>query len=99
MGNHLHRLSKIVATPLLLNYGFVNSPGCQIVIPSQASAGKPLVVAQVEICFCPIVRDEDLAMLIGAHCPRIYVEIGIKLLQSDSVPTTFQKAPDRGCCQ
>src|SRR5262245_45434040 len=44
MGNHLYGLSKIVATPFLLNDRFVNATGCQIMISSQAGTGKPLIV-------------------------------------------------------
>src|SRR5437868_1311638 len=57
---------------------------------------EALVVAEIEIRFSAIIRDEYFAVLERAHRPRIHVEIRIELLQRDSKAAAFQQASD-GC--
>src|SRR5690606_30195777 len=44
-----------------------------------------------EIRFGPIVRDVDLPVLIGAHGPRVDVQIGIQLAQPDLEPSCLEQ--------
>ena len=54
-------------------------------------AGEALVMAEVEIGLGAVVGDEDLAVLIGAHRPRIDVEIGVELAQPDRVAARLEE--------
>ena len=48
--------------------------------PGQVLVNEPLVVAQVQVGLRPVVGDEHLPVLIGAHGARVHVQIGVQLL-------------------
>jgi hypothetical protein len=56
---------------------------------------KPLVMAEVEVGLGPVVGHEDLAVLIGAHGPRIDVEVGVELAQAHRVAARLQERAER----
>ena len=93
--NHLNGFAEIIPAPFLLNDGFVDAAGREVVLAGEFRVGIALVVAKVEIGLGAIVGDVDLAMLERAHGSGIHVEIGIKLQQADSKPASFQQASDR----
>ena len=62
-------------------------------------AGEALVMAEVEIGLRAVVGHEDLAVLIGAHRPRIDVEIGVELPQADFVAACLQQRAESGGCE
>ncbi len=94
--NHLHGFTQIIAAPLLGDDLFVDSPGGPVVIARKFGVGEAFVVAQVEIGLCPVVGDEDLAMLERRHGARIDVEVRIELHQVDLQPAALQQAANRG---
>ena len=96
MRDHLDGGAEIVAAPLLLDDGLVDLAGGDVVGPGGLDAGEPLVVAQVEVGLGPVVGDEDLAVLVGAHRPRIDVQIGVELAQADLVAARLQQRAERG---
>src|SRR5690606_24630678 len=53
-----------------------------------------LVVAEIEIRFGPIVRDVVRPVLIGAHGPRVDVQIGIQLAQPDLEPSCLKQSTE-----
>jgi hypothetical protein len=53
-------------------------------------------MAQVEVGFSPIVQDEDLSVLIGAHRARVDVEVRVQLLDGNLKAAFFEQTPDRG---
>ena len=57
--------------------------------------GEALVMAEVEIGLGAVVGDEHLAVLIGAHGPRIDVEIGVELAQAHAEPPGLQQRAER----
>ena len=52
-------------------------------------------MAEVEVGLRPVVGDEDLAVLIGAHRPRIDIEIGIELAEPDLVAARLEERAER----
>jgi hypothetical protein len=82
MGDHLHRAAEEIAAPFLGDNILVDAAGGDVVLFVGVAAGEAFVVAQVEISLCAVVGDEHLAVLIGAHGPRIDVQIGIELAQA-----------------
>ena len=72
--NDLNGLAEIIAAPFLLNNGFVNAAGGQVVFARQFRVGVAFVVAQIEIRFGAIVGDVHLAVLIGAHRSGIDIQ-------------------------
>ena len=93
--DHLHGGAEIVAAALLGDDLLVDAAGGDVVLPVGRAAGEALVVAEVEIGLRPVVGDEDLAVLVGAHRPRIDVEVGIELAEPDLVAARLQKRAER----
>jgi hypothetical protein len=54
-------------------------------------------VSQIEVGLSPVVGDVDLTVLVGTHRPRIDVDVGVKLLQRDSISMSLEQRPDRRC--
>ena len=59
-------------------------------------AGEALVVAEIEIGLRPVVRDEHLTVLVGAHRAGIDVEVGIELAQPDRIAARLEKRAEGG---
>ena len=89
--DHLHGAAEIVAAPLLGDDLLVDAAGGDVVHAVRRAPGEALVVAEVEVGLRPVVGDEDLAVLIGAHGPRIDVEIGVELAEPDLVAARLQQ--------
>ncbi len=96
VGDHLDRGAQIVAAALLLQNGLVDAPGGDVVALGGRHAGKTLIVTEVEIGLGPVVGHEHLAMLVGAHRPRIDIEVGVELSQADLVATSLQERAEGG---
>jgi hypothetical protein len=46
---------------------------------------------QVKVCFCPVLRDKDLAVLVRGHGAGVNVKVRVKLLHRHRKSTAFQK--------
>src|SRR5258706_415969 len=53
-------------------------------------------LAEVEVGLGAVVGDEDLAVLVGGHGPRVDVDIGVELHQRDREASRFEDRADRG---
>lgn len=51
---------------------------------------------QVEVGLRPVVGDVDFAVLIGAHRPRIDVQIGVELANADLVAARLEERAEAG---
>ena len=89
--DHLHRRAEIVAAPLLGDDLLVDAARGDVVALARGDAGEALVMAEIEIGLGAVVGDVDLAVLVGAHRPRIDVEIGIELADADLVAARLQQ--------
>ena len=96
--NNLHGLAQIIAAALLGDDGFVDAARGPVMVLGQVSRCEPLVMAKVEIGFRAIVRDKHFAVLIGRHCPRINVQVGIALLEGNAKAAAFKQAAHRSRC-
>src|SRR5436309_2991430 len=91
--DHLHRPPEVVAAPLLRDDRVVDLARGDVVVARDAGGGEPLVVAEVEIRLAAVVGDEDLAVLVGAHRPRVDVDVRVHLLERDpKAPRLEQRA-------
>ena len=95
VGDHLHRGAEIVAAPLLADDLLIDAPGGDVVGLACRAPGEALVMAEVEIGLRAVVGDEHLAVLIGAHGPRIDVEIGVELAQANAIAACLQQRTKR----
>ena len=57
---------------------------------------KALIVAQVQVGLGPIVGDEDLPVLVGAHGARVHVQVRVQLLDLYPQAPLLQQAAQRG---
>ena len=94
--DHLHRRPEVVAAALLLDDGLVDLTGGDVIGLGGVHTGEALVVPQVEVGLRAVVGHEDLAVLIGAHRPRIDVQIGVKLAQADLIAASLQERAKGG---
>ncbi len=93
--DHLDGGAEIVAAPLLGEDVLVDAAGGDVVLPVRRMPGEALVMAEVEVGLGAVVGDEDLAVLVGRHRPRIDVEIGVELAQADLVAARLQQRAER----
>src|SRR5262245_51095654 len=77
--NDLHGRTQIVAPALLGNDLLVDAAGGDVVGLARWASSEPFIMAEIEVSLGAVVGDEHLAVLIGAHGPRIDIEIGVKL--------------------
>ena len=91
--DHLDRRAEIFAAPLAPDHGRIDAAGGDAVGAARRDAGVALVMAEIEIGLGAVVGDIDLAVLIGAHRPRIDIEIGIELAQPHAEAARLQERP------
>ena len=84
VGNDLDRLAEICALALPGYDGMVNFSGSDIVCLGHMNAQESLVMSEVEVCLRTVIRNVALAVLVGIQCTRVYVDVGVKFLDSDS---------------
>jgi hypothetical protein len=83
MRDHLDGGAEVVAAPLPADDAVVDAARREVRGPRGVLVGEALVVTEVEVGLGAVLGDEDLAMLEGAHRPRVDVDVGIELLQLD----------------
>ena len=97
MGDDLDGGAQIVAPALPVEHGPVHLARGHGAVAREALIHEPLIVAQVQVRLGAVVGDEHLAVLVGAHGPRVYVDIGVKFLVADPQAPLLQKtAQGRG---
>ena len=55
-------------------------------------------MAQIQVCLRPVFGDIDLAVLVGAHSPRVHIDIGIQLLRRHLQPAGLEEPAQRSRC-
>ena len=59
----------------------------------QVDVDEALVVAEVEVGLAAVVRDEDLAVLVGRHRAGVDVQVRVELEHGDGEPAALEDAP------
>ena len=83
MGNHLDRLTEVIAIAFLIQNVGVDPARRHTVGLAAGHAGKSLVVPKVQIRLSPVIGDEHLAMLKRAHRAGIDIQIRVKFAKAD----------------
>ena len=91
----LHGGAEIFAAALAPDHGRIDAAGGDAVAAPRGDAGEALVMAEIEIGLGAVVGDVDLAVLIGAHRPRIDVEVGVELAQPHLEAARLQQRAER----
>src|SRR5690606_15338888 len=92
----LHRLAKVSAPPFLAQHRLVDLPGGEVVHLAHAGGNETLVVAEVQVGFGAVFRDEHFAVLEGAHGTGVYVDVGVELEHRDAQAAGFKDRRQRG---
>ena len=53
-------------------------------------------MAQIQVGLRPVVGDEHLPVLVGAHGPRVHVQVGVQLLDLDPQAPLLQQTAQTG---
>ncbi len=96
MRDHLHGGAQKFAAAFAGDDIGIDPTRRDIVGLARRHAGEAFVMAEIEICLCPVVGHIDFAMLIGAHRARIDVQIGIELADAHLVAARLQEGGQRG---
>ncbi len=96
VGDDLHRAPQIVPPALPVEHVPVDLAGGDGGVDGEIFVDEPLVVAQVQVGLRPVVGDEHLPVLIGAHGAGVHVEIGVQLLHLDPQAPLLQQTAQAG---
>ena len=96
VGDDLHRGPQVVPCPLPVEHVPVHLARGHRGVEAQVLVDESLVVAQVQVGLRPVVGDEHLTVLIGAHGAWIHVEIGVQFLHPHPQPPLLEQAA-QGC--
>ncbi len=94
--DHLHGAAQVVALAFLADDVVVDGAGGDVGVAREALVDEPLVVAQVEVGLGPVVGDEDLTVLEGAHRAWVDVEVGVELLDDDPKAPALEQTTQGG---
>ena len=95
MRNDLDGRAEVIAAAFLGDDLLIDPPRRDIVFPHRGPAGEALVMTKIEIGFRAVLGDEDFAVLVGAHRPRIDVQIRVELAQPDAITARLEKRAER----
>ena len=88
--------AQVLPAPLLADDRVPDRPGRVVCVRERFSVDEPLVVAEVEIGLGAVLGDEDLAVLVRAHRPRIDVDVRVELLNLHLHAARLQQRSERG---
>ena len=88
--------AEIITPALLADHAVVDLAGGEVVAAAHAGAQEAFVVTQVQVGLRPVIGDEDLAMLEGAHGARIHVDVGIQLDHGHREPARLEQRAQGG---
>ena len=86
MRDDLHRRAQIIAVAFLADHLGVNAAGGAIIELGGAHPHEAFIVTKIKVGFRAVVGDKHLAVLEGAHRPRIDIDIRVELDQRDAQP-------------
>ena len=94
--HYLYGLSEIVATAFAVDDGFVDASCSDGIVACGVDAGKAFVVSEVEVRLHAIVRHVAFAMFVGVECSGVDVDVGVELLDGDTVSSGLEQFADGG---
>ena len=84
MGNDLDGVAQVFAAAFLCNNSGVHLTGRRIRRAGEVHVQEALVVADIQVGFRAVFRDENLTVLEGIHRPGIDIDVGIELLHGNA---------------
>ena len=92
--DHLHGSTQVVPAAFLMDDAVINGAGRGIVLLGKGNVQEPLVMAEIEVRFSAVVRDENLSVLEGVHGAGINVDVGIQFLNGHGKIPRLQKCAE-----
>src|SRR5262249_27872721 len=96
VGDDLDGPAEVVAAALLGDHGLVDAARRNVAQLSQVLVDEPLVVTEVEVGLGAVVGDEDLAVLLRRHGPRVDVDGRIELENRAQERPVLEQPADAG---
>src|SRR4051794_10878420 len=93
--NDLHRRTEELALTFLAQHGIPDRAGRVARGAGEVLVDEALVVADVEVRLGPVLGDEHLAVLEGAHRAGVDVQVRVELLRLYSQPARLEETPER----
>src|SRR6185437_7945575 len=87
--------TEVVASPLPGENVLVNPTGRDVVVARRRTSCEALVVAEIEVGFGAVIRDENLAVLVRRHSAGIDVQVGSELTQPDLGSASLKDRAER----
>ena len=81
MRDNLHRLPQILSPTLFIKHIPVNLACSKVRKFIKVLIDKSFVMTEVKVGFRTVLGYKNLAVLIGAHCAGVYINIRVKLLR------------------
>src|SRR6266851_2460610 len=97
VGDNLDRRPEIFAAPFAADHCRVDPAGGDRISTPRGGPHIALIMAQFELGLGSVVGDEYLAMLVGAHCGGVDIQIGVELAQPDPEPARLEQRSE--CCR
>jgi hypothetical protein len=94
--DHLDGAAQVIAVPFLLDDFRVDLPGGEIADAAEPDVDEALVVAQVQVRFRAVVQHVHFAVLVGAHRPGVYVDVGVEFLHGHFEAAFLEQQSQRG---
>ena len=93
--DHLDGRAQVLALALLADDRVPDRARGVVCVAREVLVDEALVVADVEVGLGPVLRDEHLAVLEGAHRPWVDVQVRVELLHLDAQAARLQEAAER----
>ena len=94
--DHLDGAAEVVAAPLARDHRAVDLAGRDVRGFRGDAVREALVVPEVEVGLGAVLRDVDLAVLVGAHGAGVDVQVRVALHHRDPEAVPLEQRPDRG---
>ena len=88
--NHLYGLAQVITPSLLFYHVLIDTPRGDVVGLGGLYSCKPLIVSQVQVGLQSVHSHIAFPMLVGVQRSRVNVDIWVKLLYRDVVPSGLQ---------
>ena len=89
MRNYLHGASQIIPVSLFIQHIPVHLTCRQIAELVEILIDKTLVMTQIQIGLCSVLRYKNFPMLIRTHGARVDIDVRIQLLRRNFQPSCF----------
>lgn len=95
MGDNLYGGSQILTFSFFIDDRLVDFACRHVGGFGQIFVNETFIVSQIKIRFRAIISDKDFTMLVRTHGAGININIRVKFLNGNFVPSVFQKTAER----